>query len=519
MSENTDKNKLPAKAMARIKALCNGNGATQNDISLIAAKGKSYDCNALTHIELIPSVSYETKKGRHQIGALVEDFGFIDQEIQNIIASTLKNNDTRKYLSELLLKRPDKGFGLQDKVIDLDQFNRDFHSHEACQTCTGIGNTVCSMCRGQRQDVCNQCHGNGMIPCNFCHGNGQSQGADGKMRTCTRCNGTRQISCPTCQRTGKIMCRQCKGSGTSTCGSCHGAAFMTQICRAKISLKTIFEFDRTDLPDPVVNFFQNKSSAAKTPKHITLQAQAVRRDDDGLAIEYQGKFAYGEVSFKIKENSYTGNIFGNHAKLIKVPPFLRQLVKKQREQLKQAAASAKGAMPNLQKAMQSRFIEDAVQYAGSMKAEKAMRALKKKYPEGIDNQSIQKTIIEARHALKNATKNTRWMGYGIGFGLSTCMILAYFIYAHPLLMAQIAGLIIAPDLLIIGAAIVMCYIATNLLLKKKIATIFKSNAAQGKLRKAPTNWLKLSGIGVGAWGVGLLIAAFIFNVDIPWLPL
>ncbi|MEM8833268.1 MAG: hypothetical protein AAGB32_01890, partial [Pseudomonadota bacterium] len=245
-NEDFDIKELPQKALGKITAICRGNGIKKGDITLKDARGKMIQTVCLTHLDLEPTIEQSTKKGRHQVGEYIEDPSQLEKILHDMAKGALKQDETRKFLTDKILTRPDKGFGVHGESVDIEQFNRTFYTLDPCNDCQGVGNTVCGQCQGNRKEPCNHCQTRGTIPCDFCNGTGFTQEAGGGQRQCNRCFGQRQVACPTCQRTGFISCRTCRGSGTRTCQSCQGAAFLTRIATLAIKLKTSFEIDRAE---------------------------------------------------------------------------------------------------------------------------------------------------------------------------------------------------------------------------------------------------------------------------------
>lgn len=431
MSDNTDQTleqlkALPQRAMKQIKALCRGNLAPKGSVKVKSAGGEIITCDAITHLELHTEIAEEQKKGRVQVGEVLQGPEQVQLAVKELVNKASKNDETRKFLANLLLERPDKGFSLHAEYFDVPQLNRDFSSFEPCATCHGIGNTACGKCGGERREVCNICHGRTMIPCKYCSGSGFMQGPDGKQRQCNRCFGQRQIGCSICQKTGRIACRQCKGSGTNTCGTCKGAAFYTRIVHIIVKLKTLFEIDRAALPHPVVKIFEDAGDVMAQKGHIKLSAAQVKREDGGLAIQYKAVFPYGDLIFSINGKNYKTHLFGYKGKMLKLPNFLNDLIEKDFELLQQAANKQGNVAGKIQKSSQSRLIAEGLRFAVSLPAKKAMIALKKKFPFGISNDSLKDIIITTNKALANVTAGARYGGLGVSLGVMTALAGIYY---------------------------------------------------------------------------------------------
>jgi len=453
LSENTvDLKQLPQRALRQIRALCKGNGAPADAVQIKSAKGEIIQCQAITHLELHPDIIDEKKKGRHQMGQVLENHDQMKRAVDDYVSKTIKNDETRKYLANMLLERPDKGFSLHAEYFEIEPLNRDYCVHEPCDVCQGHGNTTCGKCGGNRRETCPQCHGRTMTPCNFCNGGGFIQGQNGQQKQCNRCFGQRQTACNLCQKTGAVACRQCKGSGTNQCNSCKGAAFFTHVSHIIMKMKTLFEIDRAALPHPAVKIIEDAGWKMAEKGHIQLHAEQVKREDGGLALQYDAEFPYGDLELSINGKSVKTHLFGFKGKMLKLPNFLDNLLEQQIQSLTRAASGQGNVTSTIRKISKTRFIGDALLLSVTMQPKKAMLGLKKKYPFGASSHLIKNTIVSCNKALANATRKTRYGGLALGMILSGLIFAVY-------LFASIRGLIVtnigenlttAVDLLLIG---------------------------------------------------------------------
>ena len=428
MSDTENSNKeLPKKALRKIRALCRGNGVEEDSVQIKSARGETIHCQAITHIELHPEVTEGRKKGRVQVGKICENPAQIQKAINDITVEAIKKDETRKYLAKMLLDRPDQGFAMHAEYLDVNPLNQDFCVHEPCGDCGGNAIVSCDRCGGHRKEVCPQCHGRTLTPCTFCHASGFTQGPDGKQQQCTRCFGQRQVACTLCQKTGAISCRQCKGSGTNKCNSCGGGGFYTNITHVAVKLKTLFEIDRAALPHPAVKIIEDNGPQMAANGHIKIHAEQVKREDGGLAIQYDTVFPYGDVEFSVNGKPLKTHLFGYKGKMLKLPPFVDQLVENNFQLLVHAANGDGNPAGNIRKASKTRFIAEALLASISLPPKKAMIALKRKYPMGVSNDLLKDAIICSNKALANATRKTRFGGLGIGLVLIGIIDAAYFI--------------------------------------------------------------------------------------------
>ena len=409
-----DPKDLAQNALKQIRRLSDGNGSSADSVQIMEAKGEIISMEALTHIDIDIETNEEERVGKLQQGTFLPTEDAMNAAIESAQKSILKGNDSRKMITEQILGRPDKGFSLHGKNIPLEELKQDFSTHAPCNRCQGQGSTSCGQCQGQRQEVCTQCRGRTMIPCRQCHGNGMIQGPDGKQQQCKFCFGQRQVSCPLCQKTGRMTCRQCRGNGNIKCDPCKGGGLFTKIVSVLPVIKTLFEMNRADLPDGAIGLIERSGSRLVERDHIDIQAEPVTRKDGGLAIQYQAQFPYGKITFSINGKPVSADLFGNKAKLLKLKPFLEDLIKPGIESLKKAANNDGVVANQIKKASGHKLIGQAILLTATMPKKQAVMALKKKYPLGISNKALQSLIKTADQAIGNVTRRPRYIGLAIG---------------------------------------------------------------------------------------------------------
>ncbi len=518
--------KLPQKALRQIRALCKGNGVEADSIQIQKAGGEIVYCEAITHMELHAENTEERKKGQHQVGQVVENPAALQKEIQDLTSDAIKNDDTRKHLTKILLDRPDKGFALHAEYFTVEQLSRDFCFHEPCGTCQGQGSTNCTRCGGQKREVCPQCHGRTMTPCTFCSGSGFTQGPDGKQKQCNRCFGQRQTTCKLCQKAGSISCRQCKGSGANKCNDCGGSAFFTNITHALLKMKTLFEIDRSAIPRPVLKVIENAGGGRLIEKgHIKLlQAEQVKREDGGLAIQYDIQFPYGDLELSINGKPLKTHLFGYKGKMLKLPNFLDNIIEQNFKILMSAAMGEGNVASKIKKTSKTRLIADALLLSVSMPPKKAMLALKKKYPMGASNDLIKNAIILSNKALANVTRKTRFGGLGLGMGIAALLDSAYLLSpVRPALenIIHSPAIIVADVLLIVLGGFIankcVVYMAKRPL--KSALGALMPNTQRGKFKPKTQNNIFIGyGLSALVMMVVILVGKFTGATIPTWFP-
>lgn len=516
--------KLPQRALRQIRALAKGNGVEPDSIQIKKAGGEVIYCQAITHIELHPEIVEEKKRGRLQIGQLLENSALLDKAVQDMTIGAIKNDETRKYLANILLERPDKGYSLHAEYFDAEPLNRDFCYHQPCDSCAGHGNVGCSRCGGQRREVCNVCHGRTMIACKFCHGSGTIQGADGKQTQCNRCFGARQIACTICQKTGAISCRQCKGSGTNQCNDCKGGGFFTHITHVVLKMKTLFEIDRAALPHPAVKIIEDSGWKMAANGHIKLTAEQVKREDGGLAIQYDTEFPYGDLELSMNGKPLKTHLFGYKGKMLKLPNFLDTIIEQNFNLLIDAAKGDGNAISKVRKAAKTRLIADALLLAVSLPPQKAMIGLKKKYPIGASNDLIKNAIIFSNKALANVTRKTRFGGLGLGALLISALDAGYLLGPIRNIAETALGspAIIAVDVILIGLGGFLANKCVGYMAKRPLQNALGSlmpDTQRGKFKPKTQNNIFVGYIASAVIFMMIIFVAKMMGATIPdWFP-
>lgn len=526
MSDTQNSNKeLAQKALKKIRALCRGNGVEEDSVQIKSARGEMIRCEAITHLELHPEITHSRKKGRVQVGVVCENPAQIQKAINDITVEAIKKDETRKYLAKMLLDRPDKGFAMHAEYINVDPLNQEFCVHAPCGDCGGHAVVSCNRCGGHRREVCPQCHGRTLTPCTFCHGKGFTQGPDGKQVQCNRCFGQRQVACTLCQKTGTVACRQCKGTGNTKCNSCGGAGFYTDITHVAVRLKTLFEIDRAALPHPAVKIIEDNGPQMAANGHIKINAEQVKREDGGLAIQYETAFPYGDIEFSVNGKPLKAHLFGFKGKLLKLPNFVDNLVEGNFALLMQAASGHGNPASNIRKASKTRFIGEALLASVTLPPKKAMMSLKRKYPMGASNDLLKDAIILSNKALANATRKTRFGGLGAGLAVTALIDAAYFIspLREPIISNINPALPNAVDLLLVILGGFMSYKAAGYMAKRPLQKALgplMPDSQRGKFKpKTQTNVFLPYAFSSGVLLVVIFISKLVGGSVPIWFPL
>lgn len=517
MNSGFDFNDLSQRALKNIRALAKGNGAAPDAIQIKEINDSFVKCEAITHLELQPNIEQKQKEGRIQVGELLKDLPTLEKTIQEQSTKAIKNDEIRKLMVRMLLERPDHGFSLHAEHFDMPALKKTYSVQQNCGDCQGHAQKPCGRCNGQRMEVCNVCHARGMITCNRCHGSGTQQNQNGQQSACTYCHGARQITCPTCQKRGQISCRQCKGTGTTKCNTCKGQGAFTIINEVNFAMKTLFEIDRAELPHPAVKAIETVGSRMVERSHIKVHGEQVKREDGGLAIQYQVQFPYANLLLSLNGQPIKAELFGFKGKIVKLPAFLENMVGSQVALLEQAARG-KNAEPNIVKASKTRIISEALALVLQNPRKAALFKLKKRYPLGISNDGLKNIITNAHQGLKQLTSKSRYGAYIIASIVNLVITMGYFLNLRAIITPSLNNnMMMVLDLALIPFGGFIGYVITKFIIRRPLIKALGHIVKNPKLRE------------VGAWqnyalSAGIFVIAlsvlFLMGKDMPsWIPL
>lgn len=451
---------MKRKALAQVRTLTRGNGVEKDSIHIIKENSSTVNCEAITHLELNHETLEKQQKGQHQIGDVIESAAALPKIIDKLSTDALKNTDMRKAMANMLLSRSDKGFSIHAEEFEIEPLSKEFCYFQPCEPCQGHKKTTCPACNGQKIMQCNKCYGRTTISCNFCHGNGITRGSDGVEKQCNRCFGKRSIKCTHCQSRGSITCRKCNGTGDTKCSTCGGVGVFTHMIKVFFKIKTLFEIDRASLPHPAVKIIEDKGSKLVKDGHIKIQGEPVKREDGGLAIQYNVQFPYTALDIGINGKPFKIHMFGFKAKMLKVSNFLNQLIEKNYALLIRAANNDGNVVAHIRKASKTRMIGEGLLFSVTMRPKKAMMALKKKFPIGASNELIKDIIVQSNKALINISRKSHFTGLAIGLVITAIINAAYFFLPVRHIVSGLLGETIALtaidfSLILLGGGITM----------------------------------------------------------------
>ena len=167
---------LAQTALEHVRAIFKGNGVKGDSIQIISQQIAHYTMSAGTYLELRPATSEKTVPGKISVGSMVASREEATKQIDQAMVKAANDAVVRAQVADVLLKRPDQGFGLTQQVVPIDFLKREFSWHEGCEACHGKAQAPCSRCQGRRVEPCIKCTGRGLMPCPLCRTTGLLQG-------------------------------------------------------------------------------------------------------------------------------------------------------------------------------------------------------------------------------------------------------------------------------------------------------------------------------------------------------
>lgn len=417
---------LVQKALARLVAICRGNGVNIKSIKVAKADVQEVAFSAGTFFELQPSSSEKTMPGRQQAGEVLHDPRDVERIAREMMDRAASNRSVEELLRNHLTTRKDKGFMLQDVKIPIKAMDRTVCWHEPCATCNHTGQVRCQQCNGQKYTPCRQCHGQTMMQCPLCRGTGNVAGNKGPQ-PCGKCHGMRRIPCAQCGRTGKTPCPTCRGAGLTTCQTCRGQAYSTHIVTLGLTAITRADYTRAQVPEHMTFLIESNGHAMVAAGDITVRPQAMQ-EANKMGVHYNASFSFADITFQIGNKPVKAEAYGQ-GKFVRLPTILDQMLSAPLQALTRAARGEGDVAQSLHEAGRYRAIAYTLVTTIRANATQTTQRLLKKYPEGLSQEMAIKIGKAADAAVAKITQKPRYIG--LALGLVTVAALYAFYYIGP----------------------------------------------------------------------------------------
>jgi len=518
-------------ALIRMKNAVRGNGIDPATIEMTFFEGETLHFHGRSIFKIIPNIAEKTVAGRESAGTVCGSVEQLRLNIRQIVENTHYDRNVTNHACDTLDQRPDKGFAVNNLPIKFDRLNKTLIAHHSCSNCTA-GHLACGTCQGSKMQPCQRCHGQQNVPCPQCRGTGQAN-FQGKMQTCRKCSGHRHIRCTQCQGQGRVNCRTCNGSGQAKCQRCNGTGFISDIAYVSFEGKSHCTFDDESLPPELPEIILKAGPGLASEKHAAVEilreedhheAQQTYentekpRENDGVIVPYYIRLPYGTVRFRISDKpEMEGRLFGQHPRLLGLPPFLEEALAPGLTRLDQAAAKAGPVRRNIEEAIRYRAIGDAILVAATHPPKKAAALLHKKWSLGLRHETTDQMTLMADRAFRNLSLLPRVLGLigglGLGAGLGTLWLLMgrTSLSAHHIAEPVLLG----GDVMIVAAGATLGVLGSQYLTRYWVSSVLGRLIPKPKPGKKPMKILPRAGqavTGQAILGSAGLFAGLIYGL-------
>lgn len=417
-----EEQRLVDAALERLQRVLKGNGIKKENISVLSRKIVQFTINAGTYLELKPVTNERSMPGKAVVGEPRGSREEATRAVDQAMVGLVGNAAGKAQIANILLERPDQGFGLNHQALALDFLTREFSWQEACQTCRGTAQTPCQRCLGKRVEPCIKCSGRRLMFCPMCRGTGLLQG-----NKCPRCHAQRYVPCDGCRQSGMMNCRTCNATGAMKCNTCAGHGWKTHILSVHAQALTYFEYDGKSVPKPAADQIETRANALATSGQVKITGRMADDKENVLGANYEVGFPYGELVFQIGKKEVKGHLFGNDAELVDFPHVLDRILGPAVEELEEAANDMGSVADKIRSATRFRLIAQAYLAAIRMPPKKAIAALMKSYDIGLSPGMAERIVMLAERTETRITRKPRAYGLVAGLIAAAGMNAAYYL--------------------------------------------------------------------------------------------
>jgi len=413
---------LVQSALERVRAIMKGNGVKLSTISVVSQKITYHTLHAGTYLELKPQNAEKISPGKIVVGQLVASRDEAMRQVDQAMVQAASSPAAKAQIANVLLSRPDQGFGLARQTVPLDFLKKEFTWHEGCTTCNGTSNAPCQRCQGRRIEPCTKCSGRGLMICPLCRATGLLQG-----QKCTKCHGQRYVPCDLCRRSGMMNCRMCNATGTMKCPTCAGQGWKSHVLTLSAQALTYFEYDGKSVPKGAADMIETQPALLVTQQRIKVTGRIADDKENVLGANYEVEFPYGDIVFTMGKNEVKANIFGYKGELINFPYVLDKVVLRAVEDLEEAARNVGDVAGKIKNATRYRVIAQGFVTASKTSPKKTVEHLLKVYDVGLSQGMAEKIALLADLTTQKITRKPRTYGLLTGLLLVAGLCAGYYL--------------------------------------------------------------------------------------------
>jgi len=515
---------LLKKALEDLQELVRGNGMKPEGVTQQSFDGEVLNFEAFEVFKIEPSVGDKRMPGK-QKGEVAGSYTDAQQKIKAALEKIARDKEVRRMTRDLLKKREDLGFAIDNLIINLERLNKKFVTHDSCGPCGATGKLACAYCKGKRQIACTKCLGKRQVMCQACRGSQFVNTPKGRQQ-CNVCRGRGRVNCRMCRQTGFMQCPRCKSGGKMRCQHCAGTGWNSRVFFVRVKAKAMFRYDREALPEDVPPLIDEYGPLLVTDRHAQVRfIEDQRRDEeldrlskpDEMYIAYHVKIPWGDIEYMMQMNEVKAKLFGFTPMLEKMPPVLEKIMNPGMKSLAQAAEGTGNISQHVTKAISYRGIGELLLAAIPNPPQRIAEIMRENYRYGIYDETLGRMAEQAIAALRNLTKRPRLQGLALGAIFSGILYASYF-------MGPLRGTILAqlgtafpqliPDLgmaICGGAAITgVIHLMATQTLKSVLHKAVEESKSEYKIKLAPKP------VESGLWGypAGVLLFALVLYLSV-----
>lgn len=168
-----------------------------------------------------------------------------------------------------------------------------------------------------------------------------------------------------------------------------------------------FDFDRSNIKDRVGEIIDNLGPELITKAHakakVIFKEQNEKQSEDKrdyITVPYVVQVPFGELRYKIGEETHNTLLFGYNIALYYLPDLLDKLLKTPIKRLQEASENRGNVAEKIQKCAQYRTLRGALLASSRYPLKKAAKKIKTDNPQGLKNETIKYITLYADRALK-----------------------------------------------------------------------------------------------------------------------
>lgn len=435
--EEIDPNLL-VDALVILKSVAKGNRVNPDSIILEDYEGEVLNFEAYHTFKVDPERAEKLLIGRQGADIVCGSENDMRHKAGAITDNVTENPDVLENTIEILKKRNDLGYALDNHKLLLERLSKTLAVHEVCTVCSGSTSIRCAYCKGKGEIVCPKCNGKNEKICPQCLGRQYIPGPNGTQQNCTLCQARGTVGCEYCREKGEVICPKCKSTGQMPCKDCSNTGWHTLFVTLRLKAHSEFDYEEDALPDreELIPILDDLAGMLVIDGHadIKLIEEKERLKElkkeckhDEYIVAYHVRLPWAVLTLKIMDEEVKVRLFGFEPSLLYVPDYLEKPLEPGLKMLDQAAHERGSPNKKILSATKYRAIAESFLLGGRYSRKKAMHLMRKKYPVGISGNVIDKMVINADTALKKATEQPRKVGLAIGLAIVTVIYGLYYV--------------------------------------------------------------------------------------------